>query len=417
MRKYLYFFIILQWSLSLLSCFQDSVKEHNYMLKLNLQGKKYNQLWLRTEYLTLQKPYSDGITPVTLAWEIEGKSDDGYHWIFPISDSIYEKSEKEFIVKTQPFNFESRKEGLMLFSMKDREASIGAIVFDGKEFDISAKYRKTVIDDRKKDDESFAYILTDTFALAPIFEYDIFEIESVTKDSNIDIYLNFPEFEKIPDTDYADELQKRIDWVKKYSGSKSLFYRFTTMSSGYKSREDMKLVLDNFSDSLKSSANGIRVKEYLSETIKPIALDTLHLLNTETKSEEPVIKNRAAYTLVLFSASWCSPCHEQIPLLKKIYADLGKKLDIVYISIDNEGEMYLWENLMEKEAVPWRSLFASEKYKGLSANYSIKGIPFSLLIHPGGSEEQMDVRLSRDKDKLYAYVKQPPAEQVDLLEE
>jgi thiol-disulfide isomerase/thioredoxin len=364
-----------------------------------LEGKKYDKLWLRTEYLTLKKPYSDGTTPVSLALEIEGKSTDGYSWFFYVPDSIHNISTVNYMIKTQPFDFENKKEGFISFTIPGSDHIISGIDFNKRFVKIEGVYRKTIEESFEYDD-NIAYILTDTSVLAPKFEHDIFYINLTDSTLNIGVFLNFPDFKKIPENNYLEELQKRVNYVTKHSNSKSLFEDFF-FSEGYKSKTDMKLVFDNFSDSLKNTLDGKQMMEYLIKIIRPAALDTTRLINTGTKQSELIIENPSKYTLVIFSASWCGPCHKQIPLLKEIYRDLGTKLNIVYISIDHKNDIDSWNKLIERENIPWRSLFADEKYEGLKEKYAIKGIPHSILVSPDGKEEEIDVRISSDKEKLY----------------
>ena len=371
-----------------------------YQIILKLEGKKYDKLWIRSEYLTLKKPFSDGSIPVSLAFEIEGTSDDGYNWLFLIPDSMHRKHTEGYMIKTQPFDFEKRKEGLLSFSVPNKDYMISGIEPDQEVVTIEGKYLKTIIDDRCSGDENVAYILTDTAVFAPTFEYDIFDIKLITGNSNIEIFLNFPDFDVIPSTNYDKELQKRIDYVKKHSNSKSLFDRFL-WSTGYKDKKGQKVVFDNFSQELRSTEDGLRFEKYLSEIVMPYSLNSLSLTDSKTGNIKKVIADKSKYTLVIFSASWCGPCHAQIPLLKDIYKDLNKRLNMVYITTDEDNGLEQWRKLIDKEEIPWESLIAGEYYKGLKENYSITGIPYSILIYPDGKEEMIDVRLKKDRDKLY----------------
>ena len=142
----------------------------------------------------------------------------------------------------------------------------------------------------------------------------------------------------------------------------------------------MKLVFDNFSEKMKLSDFGKRIAEYLSQQIMQVSIYTKQLTNSKTNQLELVIINNDKPTLILFSASWCAPCHKLIPQLKKIYNELSPTMDMVYISMDREKSVESWKELMKKERIPWRSLLAGDKIDGFYETYSIKGIPYAMMV-------------------------------------
>lgn len=120
---------------------------------------------------------------------------------------------------------------------------------------------------------------------------------------------------------------------------------------------------------------------------------------------EPIVKDSSKYNLVVFSASWCGPCHKQIPVLKEIYNDLHEYVDIVYVSIDEPETLEAWKALMRKEKIPWRSLLAVNDVKEVQDKYGAKAIPLTLLVMPDGHKRRIDVRNEEDKEKLYRLVR------------
>ncbi|WP_435523487.1 TlpA family protein disulfide reductase [Chryseobacterium indoltheticum] len=44
--------------------------------------------------------------------------------------------------------------------------------------------------------------------------------------------------------------------------------------------------------------------------------------------------------LVIFWASWCGPCRQEIPLLKKVYSESNKEIEFVSVSIDNDKKSW-----------------------------------------------------------------------------
>jgi thiol-disulfide isomerase/thioredoxin len=85
------------------------------------------------------------------------------------------------------------------------------------------------------------------------------------------------------------------------------------------------------------------------------------------------------YKLIVFGASWCGKCQEEIPKLKSYYQDWKSKynLEIVFISLDSEKSKY---NEFAKD-FPWLS---SSELKGWEAkaalDYCIFGTPTMYLL-------------------------------------
>jgi len=179
-------------------------------------------------------------------------------------------------------------------------------------------------------------------------------------------------------------------------------YLITNVSSGlnkFKTRADVMRVFNNFSESNKKSIWGQKIKKYLAIT----HFENILLPNGMTRKMEPIIQDSSKFNLIAFSASWCGPCHRQIPLLKEVYKDLKGKLDITYISLDEKETINNWKELMKKEQIPWRSLLAANDLKAITDRYFVKDIPHLTLVHPNGEMEVMD--LSVDKERLYSIVR------------
>lgn len=93
------------------------------------------------------------------------------------------------------------------------------------------------------------------------------------------------------------------------------------------------------------------------------------------------IKN-GEITLIDFWASWCSPCREAIPNIKRVYDAFHRKgFNVIGISIDkNESE---WRKAIAEEKTPWVHGRDSieDAYKGI---FDISAIPAFVLIDKDG---------------------------------
>lgn len=106
---------------------------------------------------------------------------------------------------------------------------------------------------------------------------------------------------------------------------------------------------------------------------------------------------KADYLLVDFWASWCRPCRQLIPEVKRWYAQYQPtgQLEVVGISIDaNESD---WREAIAEEGMKWLQLHdTNEAPNNPHVAYGISGIPTTLLIDRNGmivlrnpSEEEM----------------------------
>lgn len=146
-------------------------------------------------------------------------------------------------------------------------------------------------------------------------------------------------------------------------------------TSGFSGFKYIKILTDNFSDT--------------------------QLTNCLTKQKEPIVVNEDKYTLLVFSASWCTPCHKLIPLLKELYEKKKEILDIVYVTLDEPVRLLAWNQLVEKEEIPWRSLTVDGNINGIRDKYKVRAIPYSYLIYPQKKKaDKVDIRKAEDKLKM-----------------
>lgn len=89
---------------------------------------------------------------------------------------------------------------------------------------------------------------------------------------------------------------------------------------------------------------------------------------------------------LLFSASWCPPCHAFMPKLLETYNELkkdGKAFEIVLVSHD-QSEKKMFSYMREYE-MPWSAVrFDDKARKALQAKYKIKGIPSLVILDETG---------------------------------
>jgi len=94
---------------------------------------------------------------------------------------------------------------------------------------------------------------------------------------------------------------------------------------------------------------------------------------------------KGKYVLLDFWASWCHPCREETPFLKKAIKQYGdRNFTIVSVSIDTDTAK--WLQAVRKDEMEWTNLIdpSINRSNGILHGYYVATVPTNLLIDPDG---------------------------------
>lgn len=165
-------------------------------------------------------------------------------------------------------------------------------------------------------------------------------------------------------------------------------------------KDELSAVFDCLSDRQKQSLLGKEIEHYLA-----MNFPSLQLPSASNGVLRPVIAAPGKFTLVIFSASWCTPCRKEIPLLKEIYKDLHPQgLDMVYIAMDEPETTKDWMQLMKEKSIPWNSFIAATYLEKVRALFPHMAYPTSFLVLPDGTFSRIEIRQEQERERLYSTV-------------
>ncbi|MDC1162023.1 TlpA disulfide reductase family protein [Tenacibaculum sp.] len=96
---------------------------------------------------------------------------------------------------------------------------------------------------------------------------------------------------------------------------------------------------------------------------------------------------KGKYVYIDVWATWCQPCKQEIPFLKKVEEKFhDKKIEFVSLSIDQNKDHDAWKKMVEDKELTGIQLFADNDWKSkFVTDYMIQGIPRFILIDPAGN--------------------------------
>jgi len=104
---------------------------------------------------------------------------------------------------------------------------------------------------------------------------------------------------------------------------------------------------------------------------------------------------RGRVVLVEFWATWCAPCLDDIPWIKKARAAHGDRLEVVGVSLDviDRATFVSW---LRRHDVPWRQVYDGRGWSSpLITPFDLTGIPFNVLVGADGRIVGTNVRGER----------------------
>lgn len=226
----------------------------------------------------------------------------------------------------------------------------------------------------------------------------ILEVQSISGSRTIDLNESVNEFIKMHerDSDFHEKLYHKVDAIVTANPQNPIASDlvFELMRQKYDNAAIEKLYrkIDKEKQelfSMRKIENKLFPKDFV-ETNDPIFNFTLPDRNGKPFDTQTL---QGQWILIDFWASWCTPCREQIPGLKRIY-DLyrAKNFEIVAVSVDQKKNE--WIAALDKEQPQWINVIEHQYLSGpIATKYNLYGVPHNYLVDANGKIIAKDVTL------------------------
>lgn len=334
-----------------------------------------------------------------------GQKTGKYTWTFDVPLSIVDDSEFMQLL-VYPFDPRDTSSSSVRFMRKDGEEKswVSNVGIDSKKEHIHARY----IDRNRYENEKIKSELGNPETIVTgTLKVENFELMDIDENSDIAVRSKEPYFSWFmpgigkEDKSYEEYLASYTKLAKEFPDSKYLISYLSRNLNNYKSPEDARLVFDNLSEKHKQSVWGAKIKRFLTHKFQ-----NMELFNLAENAHQKVIQDSSKFNLIIFSASYCKPCIEEIPLLKEIKKELGDRIIFTYVSLDRKDDTVLFERLLVNHEIPWRTLYAYDLMDEVHDMYYINAIPHNLFVYPDGHMDIRDVRKEAHLQEIYKRVKE-----------
>jgi thiol-disulfide isomerase/thioredoxin len=154
------------------------------------------------------------------------------------------------------------------------------------------------------------------------------------------------------------------------------------------SDDQIKQLFESYPEKYRKSEKGKKIYKALYETglntgknIVSFNDKLLYENKTETNFKQLLLNNKHKYLLILFGASWCSPCRYESMSLKQELSKIDTAMiEIAGISLDdNFGH---WTNFLNDFKSPWQQYILAKGFQSqLAESLQIKGIPYTIVLN------------------------------------
>lgn len=146
----------------------------------------------------------------------------------------------------------------------------------------------------------------------------------------------------------------------------------------------------------------------LAERLERMNATAVGKLFTDVKSLTPEGKEialsdyvgKGKVVLIDFWASWCGPCIQEMPNVKKAYEQYKDKgFEIVGISLDDNADA--WKESIKELGITWPQMSDLKAWDSEAAKlYGVSGIPHTILLDKEGKILEKNLRGEKISEKL-----------------
>lgn len=372
------------------SCQKLIKREDHYKLLITLDNAPFDSIYL-FDYINEKHIF------------ITGNKIDKFAWEIMIPDSIAINSEDMLLKVSNHFDFtnNSLSEIRFINEEKGKKTFFANIKVENRVNHIHGSYighttypnEYLFVKINNRDTILIGNVITHNFKLQ--LQKDSSDITVRAQDPFFSWFINLNDEQ----LSYGEYIERYIEMATNVPDSRYLMSNLALMINRYQSKKDLELIYNKLTDKHKNMVWAKKIEGYLHAKFENSSLRTL-----KENTYEDIVQDYTKYNLVIFSASWCRPCIEEILILKQIYKDLNKELILNHVSIDDEKSIGWLKKLVRNKNIPWRTLFAYNDTNKIKKKYYLNGIPHCLLVHHNKDMEIIDVRNDKQRKMLYQLV-------------
>ncbi|WP_167613402.1 redoxin domain-containing protein [Maribellus sediminis] len=190
-----------------------------------------------------------------------------------------------------------------------------------------------------------------------------------------------------------NSISKYIDRFIKESSNKKFCFEILLLEANHKQYSDPEkaiAILNNLKTNPDYSnyTNPLAIESMLAKLTvkigKTAPLFSITQLNGNTFDLDDF---KDKFVFIDFWGSWCPPCRQEIPNIKKLYSSVSHdKLEVIGLIQDDESKARAF---IEDLQIEYPNAMASNE---ILAKYGITQFPTSFLISPGGKIVRMNIR-------------------------
>lgn len=201
----------------------------------------------------------------------------------------------------------------------------------------------------------------------------------------------------------------RINYVKTHPDNYySLFVLDTYVTSmGEFVNADAQQIFNGLSPALKMTSLGKEIAQNIRRiNARQIGSTVADFKQTDIQGKLFALSSlRGKYVLLDFWASWCGPCRQENPNVKKAYSKLKDKgFEVVGVSLDSQKGA--WEKAVQTDGLPWIQISDLKGWMNdVALQFAISSVPQNFLIDPNGVIIATNLRGEDLDEQLAAFIK------------